>query len=72
MTAQLGAVLDHVAKMEALDLTDVEPTAHAVPMAAPWRDDEPAPSLPCDLALEAAPRAEAGLFAVPRIIARDE
>ncbi|MFO0603890.1 MAG: Asp-tRNA(Asn)/Glu-tRNA(Gln) amidotransferase subunit GatC [Polyangiales bacterium] len=69
LAAQLQRIVDHVASLAALDLADVPPTSHVVALACPLRDDEPAPSLPREEALAAAPRAEGGGFVVPQFVA---
>lgn len=71
VTAQLGDILDHARDMAALDLGDVEPTAHPYPLRNVFRDDEPAPSLDRDEVLAAAPSAEAGMFRVPPVIGEE-
>jgi aspartyl-tRNA(Asn)/glutamyl-tRNA(Gln) amidotransferase subunit C len=67
----LASVLDHMAALEALDVTDVEPTFHPLAMAAPLRADEVLPSLPREEALAAAPETEQGGFAVPKVLDGD-
>ncbi len=64
-TEQLSAILEAVAKVSELDLSDVEPTAHPLDLVNVWADDEPRPSLPPDEALANAPDREAGFFKVP-------
>jgi aspartyl-tRNA(Asn)/glutamyl-tRNA(Gln) amidotransferase subunit C len=64
-TEQLSAILEAVAKVSELDLSDVEPTAHPLDLVNVWVDDEPRPSLPIDEALANAPEREAGFFKVP-------
>ena len=49
-------------------MTDVEPTAHAVPLVNVTRPDEIRPSLPHDDALRNAPKQAGGLFIVPKIV----
>ena len=66
--AQLGHVLDHIAKLNELDVTGVEPMAHAVPLVNVVRPDEVRPSLPHAEALRNAPASAGGLFNVPRIV----
>ena len=68
MRAQLDAILDYVASLDALDVRDVPPTFHAVPMSAMLRPDEIAPSLPREEALRNAPKSDAGGFAVPKVM----
>jgi aspartyl-tRNA(Asn)/glutamyl-tRNA(Gln) amidotransferase subunit C len=66
--AQLGQILGYVEKLKELDVTNVEPTAHAVPMVNVTRADEVRPSLPHEEALRNAPRQAGGLFIVPKIV----
>ena len=64
-TEQLSAILEAVAKVSELDLTDVEPTAHPLDLVNVGAEDEPRPCLPQDEALANAPEREAGFFKVP-------
>jgi aspartyl-tRNA(Asn)/glutamyl-tRNA(Gln) amidotransferase subunit C len=64
---QLDEILAYAESIQALDTRDVEPMSHAV-ISEVLRDDAPAPELPRERALAAAPDAEAGLYRVPRII----
>jgi aspartyl-tRNA(Asn)/glutamyl-tRNA(Gln) amidotransferase subunit C len=64
-TEQLSAILEAVAKVSELDLSDVEPTAHPLDLVNVWGEDEPRPSLPAEEALANAPDREAGFFRVP-------
>jgi aspartyl-tRNA(Asn)/glutamyl-tRNA(Gln) amidotransferase subunit C len=66
--AQLGNILGYIEKLRELDVTGVEPTAHAVPMVNVTRADEVFPSLPPGEALRNAPRQANGLFIVPKIV----
>jgi aspartyl-tRNA(Asn)/glutamyl-tRNA(Gln) amidotransferase subunit C len=66
--AQLGGILGYIEKLKALDVTGVEPTAHAMPMTNVTRPDEVRPSLPHDDALRNAPAQANGLFIVPKIV----
>jgi aspartyl-tRNA(Asn)/glutamyl-tRNA(Gln) amidotransferase subunit C len=66
--AQLGHILGYIEKLNELDVTGVEPTAHAVPMVNVTRPDEIHPSLPHDEALRNAPARANGLFIVPKIV----
>ncbi len=67
-TGELGAILEHAADLAALDLDDVEPTAHPLPLTNVTRADEIRPSLPRDEVLAEAPAVEDGRFRVPRIL----
>ena len=67
-TRQLGAILEYVDKLKEVDVSGVESTGHAVPLVGPLRRDEPRPFDVREAVLAGAPRAEEGLFAVPKII----
>lgn len=66
--SQLGDILGYVKKLEELDVSDVEPMAHAVPLDNVLRADEVQPSISNDEALANAPKAAKGLFVVPKIV----
>ncbi len=66
--SQLGHILGYIEKLRELDVANVEPTAHAVPLVNVTRADEIRPSLPHDEALLNAPRQAGGLFMVPKIV----
>ena len=66
--AQLGGILGYIEKLKELDVTGVEPTAHAVPMVNVTRADEIRPSLAHEDALRNAPAQANGLFVVPKIV----
>jgi aspartyl-tRNA(Asn)/glutamyl-tRNA(Gln) amidotransferase subunit C len=65
MARELSAVLDHIAKMGELDLSDVPPTSHVVDVTGALRPDEPRPSLPREVVLAQAPAVSDGGFLVP-------
>lgn len=66
--AQLGNILGYIEKLKELDVTQVEPTAHAVPLINVVRPDEPQPSISNEDALRNAPSKANGLFLVPKIV----
>lgn len=66
--AQLGQILGYVEKLKELDVTGIEPTAHAVPLVDVTRPDEVSPSLPHEEAMRNAPGQANGLFIVPKIV----
>ena len=65
---QLGAILEHAAKVGEVAADDVPPTASPIPRANVFREDVPEPSLPADEALRNAPEREDDRFKVPRIV----
>ena len=66
--AQLAGILGYIEKLKELDVSGIEPTAHAVPLVNVTRPDEVRPSLPHDEALRNAPAQANGLFIVPKIV----
>jgi aspartyl-tRNA(Asn)/glutamyl-tRNA(Gln) amidotransferase subunit C len=67
-TDQLAAVLDHAADVEALDVADVPPTAHPLPLANVLRADEEQPCLTTEAVLAGAPVVEQNRFRVPPVL----
>ena len=66
--AQLGQVLGYIEKLKEVDVTGVEPTAHAFPLVNVTRPDEIQPSMSQADALRNAPAQSNGLFIVPKIV----
>jgi aspartyl-tRNA(Asn)/glutamyl-tRNA(Gln) amidotransferase subunit C len=69
---QLESILEYVAKIQGVDVSGVEPMAHAFPIKNVFRDDEVEPSLSVQQVLANAPDAEAPFFKVPKVIGGDE
>jgi aspartyl-tRNA(Asn)/glutamyl-tRNA(Gln) amidotransferase subunit C len=65
---QLNHILGYIEKLKELDVSAVEPTAHAVPMVNVTRPDEVRPGLSNEEALRNAPANAGGLFVVPKIV----
>lgn len=68
LAKELNDILTYVAELNSLELDDVEPMAHAVPLQNVFREDVVRPSLDHDLALSNAPEEEDGYFRVPRVV----
>ena len=68
LAAQLSDILSYVEKLKEVDVTHVEPTAHAIPLVNITRPDEIRPSLTNGEALQNAPAKANGLFVVPKIV----
>ena len=73
MADEIGRIVAYVKQLEAIDTSDVPPTAHVsgiVPERAEqgWRADEPVVGLSHDDALAAAPRSDHGGFVVPTFV----
>ena len=67
-TAELGAMLDHFADIDALDFDGVEPMMQPTPLSNVMRDDIVGETLDRDEVLGQAPLAEDDRFRVPPII----
>lgn len=65
---QLNQILAYVEQLKELDVTGIEPTAHAVPRVNVMRPDDPRPGLSQAEALANAPAHANGLFLVPKIV----
>ncbi len=65
---QLEQILQYVKELQELDVSGVEPTAHAVPVQNVFRADEPRPGLDHAQAMANAPLARNDQFVVPKII----
>ncbi len=68
---QLSAILEHVETMGRLDVSGVAPLSHPAELRNVLRADEPRPCLAREDVLAAAPAAEDGRFAVPRVLGEE-
>lgn len=69
---QLDAILEHVGRIQAVDVTGVEPTDNPLKAVNVFRSDVVQPSLSQQDALAGAPEVQDGQFAVPRILGEPE
>jgi len=67
-SAQLKDMLAYVDKLSRVDVTGVEPTAHAIPLTNVLRKDEVRPSIATERILKNAPESARDLFIVPKIV----
>lgn len=67
-TSHLASVLGHAAEIEALDLSDVPPMVHPMPLVNVMRDDVVDLELDRDEVLSQAPDSSDGFFVVPPIL----
>jgi aspartyl-tRNA(Asn)/glutamyl-tRNA(Gln) amidotransferase subunit C len=70
LAKDLGAILDYVKNLDALDTSKVEPTSHVLNLENVYRKDEVKPSDAATKALEHAPQADGRFFKVPKIVQR--
>lgn len=69
MTEQVGRIVAYFAELDAVDVSQVPPTAQvAASGEAPLREDAPRAGIPHDEALAGAPRASHGGFSVPTFV----
>lgn len=66
-SSQLSQILHYVEKLNGLDLDAIQPTAHAVFVPTPLREDETKPFLGHQEALSVAPDREENFFRVPKV-----
>jgi aspartyl-tRNA(Asn)/glutamyl-tRNA(Gln) amidotransferase subunit C len=67
-TEKLDAIVGYVELLGSVDVTDVEPTYHILPVKNRFREDEIKPSLDRDAVLANAPDHRGGCFRVPRVV----
>jgi aspartyl-tRNA(Asn)/glutamyl-tRNA(Gln) amidotransferase subunit C len=65
MSGELPQIIEHVERMNELELEGVEPTSHVVELENVLRADEPRPSWERDRVLAEAPDPSDGAFRVP-------
>ena len=65
---QLGGILAYIEKLKSVDVTGVEPTAHAFEVVNVWRADEPGEPLPAESAVKNAPASRENMIVVPKVV----
>jgi aspartyl-tRNA(Asn)/glutamyl-tRNA(Gln) amidotransferase subunit C len=65
---QLGDVLKYAEKLREVDVSNVEATAHAIPVFNIFREDEPCAWFTAEQALSNAPRKANNLFIVTKVV----
>ncbi|MDI1320084.1 MAG: Asp-tRNA(Asn)/Glu-tRNA(Gln) amidotransferase subunit GatC [bacterium] len=65
---QLGDILHYVEKLKQVEVTGVEPMAHAAPVYNVWAADVAQPGLPVGAALQNAPAQRDNLIVVPKVV----
>jgi aspartyl-tRNA(Asn)/glutamyl-tRNA(Gln) amidotransferase subunit C len=66
--SQLGSVLHHIEQLSKVDVTGVEPTAHAFAVTNVWADDVARPGLTVEDALRNAPAQREHMVIVPKVV----
>ena len=65
---QVDSIIDYINTLNELDTSDVEPTAHILPMKNVFREDTLKVSLPREKAMQNAPEKNDDFYRVPKII----
>jgi aspartyl-tRNA(Asn)/glutamyl-tRNA(Gln) amidotransferase subunit C len=67
-SAQLGSVLHHIEQLAKVDVTGVEPSAHAFAVHNVWQEDVAGPGLKVEDALRNAPAQRDHMVVVPKVV----
>lgn len=67
-TAQLNTIIEHVNKLETVEITGVEPLSHPLDRQNVFRADELRPSFPVDEMLANAPCRQGDFYSVPAVL----
>ncbi len=65
---QVGDVIAYIEQLKQVDVTGVEPTAHAFPVSNVWADDVARPGLSVEDALRNAPAQRDHMIVVPKVV----
>ena len=65
---QLRDVLHHIEQLAKVDVTGIEPTAHAFPVVNVWADDVARDGLSPEAALQNAPAQRDHMIVVPKVV----
>ncbi len=68
LTKNLEGILHYIEKLNKLDVSNVQPTSHVLPIKNVFREDTVISSLPQDKALSVAVEKQNGSFKVPKVI----
>lgn len=67
-SGQLDEVLTYIDKLNTVDISEVEPMAHAFPLTNVWEEDVAVPPMPTELALKSAPSVRENMVVVPKVV----
>ena len=65
---QLGDVLHHIEALKKIDVSGIEPSAHAFAVHNVWQEDKAQPGLSVEQALRNAPAQRENMIAVPKVV----
>jgi len=72
MKRDMERILEYVAALDELDTEGIEPTAHAIALSTPMREDEAVPGMDPELAVATAPDSSGTAFRVPKVLEGEE
>lgn len=72
MAADMDRMLEYIETLEELDTSGITPTAHAIALVTPVREDEPGEGMDPELAVLNAPERAGTAFSVPKVLEGDE
>lgn len=68
LSEQLQKIVDFIDKLKTLDIANISPTSHVLPMHNVFREDKAIASLKPQDALKNSPAKEGNFFKVPKVI----
>ncbi len=68
LAGQLTDILDFIDNLSKVDVTNIKPTSHILPINNVLREDTQKTSLPVEKTLSNAPEKEGNFFVVPKVI----
>jgi aspartyl-tRNA(Asn)/glutamyl-tRNA(Gln) amidotransferase subunit C len=68
LSTQLHDILGFIDKLSKLNVENVQPTSHILPINTVLREDKPGESLPIEKTLANAPERKDNFFTVPKVI----
>lgn len=66
--SRLESIIQYLDKLDSADISDVEPTAHAIPSFNVWEEDEPITPFTVEQALMNAPQKKDNQIVVPKTV----
>ena len=68
LSGQLQDIINFIDKLKKLDVNNISPTSHILPLENVFREDTARESLPVDKVLMNAPQKKDNFFVVPKVI----
>ena len=68
LSGQLQDIINFIDKLKKLDVNNISPTSHILPLENVFREDTSRESLPVDKVLMNAPQKKDNFFVVPKVI----